>query len=405
MLSPTFWRFCCAAVAAGTGDGVRLGLFPVLAASLGAGPGQVATVVLAGTLPWLLLGPVAGVLTDRWDRRRILWISDTVRATVMLTFAVIVAVGHNSVVMLAVVNFLLGSAQSLRDTATFAIVPHIVTTSSLERANGWLQSSILVTEELLGPPVGVVLLGLLPVLPLVVGGLSFAVAGWLVLGMVVEFARPRTDPVPAGCRGLLADIVEGARWLLRHRLLRAACVLVCLTNLAATSVAAIAVLYAYQVLHVSTTTYALLLGVIALGGILGPVASAALVERFGRGLTLQITFLFTPVAFVVTGLTSSPLVAAIAFAMVGASVGICVVITGSLRQILVPDGMLGRVSAAYRLVAFGVAPLGAGAGGVIAAHFGLRAPFFVGAAVITCAGVTAVLGMSNRVVESYIAVR
>ncbi|WP_316042168.1 hypothetical protein [Nocardiopsis sp. CNR-923] len=76
-------------------------------------------------------------------------------------------------------------------------------------------------------------------------------------------------------------------------------------------------------------------------------------------------------------LTSNPFLVGAGFLVGGASIAVWNVITVSLRQRVTPDGLLGRVNSAYRLVAWGTMPLGAALGGLLAELVGLRAVFAV----------------------------
>ncbi|WP_392673705.1 MFS transporter [Streptomyces sp. LN785] len=81
---------------------------PLLAARLTADPRQIALVSLAEQLPWLLVGLSSGVLADRFDRRRILWLVDASRALLVGALAATVAAGMVTIPLLALVAFLPG---------------------------------------------------------------------------------------------------------------------------------------------------------------------------------------------------------------------------------------------------------------------------------------------------------
>jgi hypothetical protein len=137
-LPADFWRLWSAATISGAGDGVRVVALPLLAAGLTRDPRAVSLVAVAAGLPWLLSALPAGALVDRWDRKRVLWSVDFARAAVMAGLVVGVALGHASIPLLLVVAFLLGSAQTLFDSAAQAALPVVVPRPDLERANGRL---------------------------------------------------------------------------------------------------------------------------------------------------------------------------------------------------------------------------------------------------------------------------
>jgi MFS family permease len=97
------------------------------------------------------------------------------------------------------------------------------------------------------------------------------------------------------------------------------------------------------------------------------------------------------VTVVLVGLTSNPFVAGGMFFVNGLMVGVFNVIGRSLRQVLTPDRLLGRVTSGFRVFSYGMASVGAVVGGAIAGAFGLRAPFFFGGVLMV--GVTLVMGI------------
>jgi predicted MFS family arabinose efflux permease len=103
----------------------------------------------------------------------------------------------------------------------------------------------------------------------------------------------------------------------------------------------------------------------------------------------------------VMGLTVRPVVAALGVIAVGTGSTLWNVLTVSLRQRLVPDHLLGRVTAAYRVVGFAAMPVGAVIGGLVAHRWGLRAPFLVGAASLGLAAI-ALLPIVRRAVAQTI---
>jgi predicted MFS family arabinose efflux permease len=113
------------------------------------------------------------------------------------------------------------------------------------------------------------------------------------------------------------------------------------------------------------------------------------IKRLGDTLTLRLVIFIAAGSAAVIALTRDPIVAATMLAFGGLAGVTWNVITISLRQELVPDHLLGRVIAAYRVLGVGSMPLGALAGGFVARRFGLAAPFWVEAVLLGLVGLTA----------------
>lgn len=395
-LGPRFHQVWVSVTVSSLGDGMRFVALPLLATRVTGDPRQIAAVSLAEQLPWLLLGLLSGALADRVDRRVVLWTVDAVRALLVGGFACAVAAGGGlvTVPLLCGVGFLLGCGQTLYNGAWSGMVPALVGPGALARANARLQAGALVTDTLLGTPLGAVLFGVAAALPFAVDAASFALAAALVLPLRGDF-RPR----PAGARdkagagagavragagvaALRGEIAEGVRWLVRNRVLRRLCVVSAVSNLVGGGLIAILVLYARRTLGLHDLGFALLVAAFAVGGIAGAAVTPRLTARIGAGRLLRLATLGTALVAVATGAAGSGPVAAVCIAGYGATSVSWNVVAVTLRQSLVPGVLLGRVTMACQMVVSGAGASGAVAAGLVAHGFGLRAPFFVGAALL-----------------------
>ncbi|GLU48686.1 MFS transporter [Nocardiopsis ansamitocini] len=366
-------------VVSGLGDGIRTTALAVFAAALTRDPVQVAMVTLAGKLPWACVGPFAGVLVDRVDRWRALWICDVVRVAVLVVFVALMLAGQVGVVVLAIAAFSLSSVQTMSNNLSQAVVPDVADKETLDTANSRILGGQFVTVEFVGAPLGTALFVLSEPTPFVVDALSFVVSAVLVFSLRTVGGDPARSCVPLTPAVLWSEMVFGVRWLWRHQTLRTLCLLGGVLNFAVVGVLGIAVLYALEVLRISQTGYGLLLAFIAVGGLVGLLVAPGLVAAVGRGRALKAVLLMCPVAFLVGGVTTDAVVAATALAFVGVGISVFNVVTATIRQTVIPAALFGRVNGAYRFVGNGLSPLGALAGGLVADGFGLRAPFFVGA--------------------------
>jgi Na+/melibiose symporter-like transporter len=211
-------------------------------------------------------------------------------------------------------GFLLGTGQTLVDTAQQSIVPALVSRdpARLERANGRLQGTQIVANQLVGPPAGGFLFSVAAWIPLAVDAVSFGASSALIATIEGQFGRPPTGPGvppaagPAGRPSLRAEIAEGLRWLLAHRVLRTLAVMVAVINLLGVAHDAILVLFAQERLGLGSVGFGLLLTGSAAGGVLGSVVAPWLSRRLGAATILLGGFVFEGAATFGVGLTSSP---------------------------------------------------------------------------------------------------
>jgi len=387
-LGPQFTKVWAASTISALGDGVTVVAMALLVASLTGSPLVVSGAVFAAALPWLLFSLLSGGLVDRLDRRRVMIAVDTVRGIAIDILGVAIAVDRASVPLVYAVAFLLGTGETLYRTAMTSIVPAVVPVDLLERANGRLSAARTLFHDMIAGPLGGLLFAAAAAAPFLLDAGSFAVGVVLLYLLRGTFrADPPVDPVTTR-RSLRAEIVDGARWLLRHRLLRTMAVLIGLLNVTLTAALSILVLLAKQRLGLGSVGYGLLFTALAVGGLVGSVIGEWLIRRFTASVTLRVGLLIETGFHLTIALSTSPIAVGAAFAVFGVHGALWMIVSTSLRQRLTPPSLMGRVTSAYLFLGAGGNAIGALLGGLVAARFGLTAPYWIGfvvAAVVTAA--------------------
>jgi predicted MFS family arabinose efflux permease len=258
-------------------------------------------------------------------------------------------------------------------------MPSVVDKDRLSQANGRLYAVELTMNQFVGPPIGGILAG--AAIGFAFGGsaLAFAIAAVFLALLTGSFRpAPRTEQT-----SVVADIREGLRYLFDHRLLRTLAIMVGTMNLATSAAFAIFVLYAVGPgpMGLDALGYGVLTTTLAIGSLIGSLVVERVEARLGRARLLMLTVVLCAVTLVVPGLTTNAWLIGTAFAVMGLGIVMWNVVTVSLRQRIVPDALLGRVNASYRLLAWGTQPIGAVLGGLIAEAFGLRAVFLFSGAI------------------------
>jgi MFS family permease len=356
------------------GDGVTLVAGPLLAASLTRDPVLVAGLAFAQRLPWLLFSLISGALVDRLDRRMLMVAVDVFRTVLLGFLGLAVLSNFVSIPLLYVVFFLMGTAETLFDTASVSILPAVVSRESLEKANGRLFGAQIVSNEFAAPPLGGFLFAVAASVPFFLDAGSFAAAAVLVLFMRGKFRVERPEGTPPTT--LRAEISEGLRWLWGNRLLRTLAVSLGIMNLTSTATISIFVLFAQERLGLGSVGYGVLLTSGAVGGVAGSLAAERFVRWLGAGTTMRIGLVIEAASAGVIALSRDPLVVGAMFVLFGFHAIVWNVVTISLRQQIIPERLLGRVNSAYRLLGLGGMSAGALLGGILARGFGLTAPFW-----------------------------
>jgi MFS family permease len=377
------WRLLwTASTVTSLGDGVFVAVLPLLAATLTTDPRLIAGVTAWGTLPWLVAALPAGAIVDRSDGRRALMVVQCCQGLLVGVLAVVSMIGAGSMAVLYCVAFGLGSAETFAKVTVQKLIPAVTPPHLLEAANGRQNAAMFAMKLFLGPPIGALLFSFSAALPLWLDVAAFAVSVALVARLTVR---------TVACGRSSAAVWAGARWLAGHRLLRTLTMLTAVANLANFMTVSTLVLFARQRLGLDEVGYGVLLSAMGVGGVLGSLASGRLIGRFGGRAVVTTTIFTTPVAmlgvaFLATGL---PAMAALT-TVTSAGASLWNVASTSLRQRTVPGGLIGRVSSAGLMVSWGMQPIGAVLGGLVAVSpLGIAGPWLVAGALRLLAAVLA----------------
>jgi MFS family permease len=383
-LGPRFWRLYASSATSNLADGIGRTALPLIAASYTRDPVLVSGLASFAFLPWLLFALVSGAVVDRVDRRYAMSAANAVRALSLGVLAVLVVAGEGSVLALYVVAFLLGTAETIYDSATRALLPQVIERRHMDRANSLLTAEESLGQQFIGSPLGSALFALAVALPVALNSIGFAVAALLIL-TVRGVQRPQRTGGPTTVR---ADVAEGVRWLWNHRLLRGFTLVSAATCLANSMINGVLVLYVLEVLHLPSSRFGFFVLSAGVGALLGGLATPLVGRVLGRVRALTLGAAVSAAAIGLMGFVDNGWVAAALSALMAAGVMVWNVLTMSLRQLLIPEHMFGRVQGAYRTLVWGAIPLGALAGGLVADLLGVSEVFLVsGAALLVLAGV------------------
>ena len=262
-LPRAYWRLWTASTISNLGDGVFIVALPLLATRLTRSELAISFIGVAAALPWLLLSLPIGAVVDRIDHRLLMVRADVIRAVIIGALTVAVATDSAQMWMVWVAAGCLGIAEVFFDNASQAILPSIVPIGLIERANGRRFAAEVAANSFVGTLLGSLLFVAAVWLPFGVDAASFAIAAFLVFTLhTATRPRPAAAPTPTRLRG---EIAEGLRWLMRHRLLRGLALAASLSLLGMQMTAAIFVLFAQDLLHLSDKWYGALIAIGAVG--------------------------------------------------------------------------------------------------------------------------------------------
>ncbi|MFK4728065.1 MFS transporter [Agromyces mediolanus] len=383
-----------------TADGILAAAAPLLVASITRDPVIVAGMTVVQFLPWLVFTLPAGALTDRMDRRKLLVAGNLLRALGFALLAASLAAGWQSVWLLYAAVFVAGTAETIVDNAALTVPPRLVPRAQLERANGRLFATQSVVNTFVGPPIGSVLMAVAATLAFFTSAGLFAVAA--AAALLLPQLRPTVhEPDPTGAgeapprSSVLADIAAGWGHFWRHRLLRRVALISASFNFFGTATGAVLVLLATGPLGVPEAWYGLFIAVPAAGAILGSLVAERVIPWIGGGPVMWAAALVPAASFAVLGLSTNLALVLVGMFLAAVATACNQIVVSTLRQAAVPDALLGRVTAAYRLIVLGAVPFGGLAGGVLASAFGLQPTFVIAAVGLALAAVLLMPGVTT----------
>lgn len=368
-----FQRFVLASGLTNLGDGIATVAWAWLASLLTRDPLLIALVPVALRLPWVLFALPAGIITDRVDRKRLIVSMDIIRAIAfgLAGFAIWQALPLGDAPASGVSNpplflgiifaaLFVGAAEVFRDNAAQTMLPSIVPHADLERANGRLWSVELVGNAMLGPAIGAFLIAAYLPLPFVANALIFGGAIALVSRISGDFS-----PAKRAVRNWKTELKEGFAFLKSNKLLQSLALITGCWNLLFHMMMIALVLHVQENLNLGAQSYGFILAAGAIGGIIGGWAASHIIKILGPGRTAQWMLFASFPAFVAIAVAPSAITLALTLAAFEFTGLVWNTVSVSYRQRIIPNELLGRVNSIYRLVAWGMMPIGLILSGVI----------------------------------------
>lgn len=369
------------------GDGLAVLAIPLLVLEVSNSPFASALAVASRTVGYLLVGIPAGAIVDRADPRLVMLAMDVVRCATFVLFGLLVIAGSPPVWLVLALAFLSAGASVFFETALTVVVRDLAAGHRLVRANSYLQMAGQ-AALVVGP--GVV--GLLAVTVGLQTALLLNACTFAASFVTVLFAARGAGEVsgrPASRRpALRADLAEGLRYLRTSRLILIVTCLQAAANLFI-SVENLIVYYTRDTLHLDSTTVSLIVAASGAGGLAGAMLATRLATARRQVVLIGIGSAVLGLSLAGIGMSTSYVLLALFNLLAGSSAVLAGVVIQSLRQRVVPQRLLGRVTATARVAALSAAPLGTVlAGALTTLNDGDPRPVFVGAgllAVITTA--------------------
>ena len=273
-LGRDFWLYFSGQLISQVGNSFTLFALPLLVFKLTGSATNLALTTAANFVPYLLFGLVLGAVADRFDRRRMMLLTDVARAAVILLLPVLALSGALRVADIYAVAFVQSTLGILFTCGEFAAIPSLVERGDLVAANGRITATN--SAEIVGPVLAGALVTLMsPADLLFFDAASFAVSA-VSLAAIRRSFNSEQPPAPrtAGVAGLLDEVRAGLRFVWSHPVLRSISIMMALINFVLSTQTSQLVLFAKRALGATDTQVALLFAAGAAGIVIVAIAAA-----------------------------------------------------------------------------------------------------------------------------------
>jgi len=349
--------------------------------TLDAAPFQMALLRSAGIGAGILTVLFVGVWVDRMRRRPLMIATDLGQAILLATIPIASVAGVLKMTHLYAVTFAAGLLSSFFDVAYRSYLPSIVERDDLVEANSKLSASSSVAEVGAFAMAGWLVQWLTAPFAILIDALSFAFSALCVMNI----KRPEPAPAPPARRSPVArEIAEGARFVWGHPMLGALLLCAAATSFSFGVTSIVYMLFVVNTLGFKPGLLGMIFSVGGASSLGGAIVATGAARRFGAGRSMVFGLVIWGVGSILVPLARGATLPAGALLVAQQLIGdggatIYLINATSIRQMIAPPEILGRVSASLRFIGLASALAGSIAGGAIGQLLGLRFALVVGA--------------------------
>ncbi len=357
-----------------TGSALAMGMLPILA-----------------MLPRIVFQLIGGVWVDRYDRRLLMIVSDSIRGLVMLALAILVATNQIQLFHIYILQVIFGVVSAFFSPAVSALIPNLVAKEALVAANS-LMSLVWQSIQIVGPTMAGILIaissvGIAGVISL--NAISFAVG---VVGVWLMQMPSRANSTPRE-KTIWHDLADGFRYLLDFRALVIILLLGMVLNFALAPFMVLMPVFVKTVLGQGVEVFGVLTSTMAAGAVLGSVAIGARAPNARRGVFVFLGTAVVGILFAIVGLIPFLAMTLVLVALIGFMNSVVGMVSAGVTQAMIADEYRGRVYSLQMLALLGFIPLAIAVQTALADVIGAGMVFVLGGMLAT---ITSLVGLTLR---------
>ena len=347
-------------------------------------------------IPMLVLSPIAGVLVDRWDRHRILVITQILSALQSAALAVLALMNVITVAEVIVLQVVQGVINSFDTPARQSFVVEMVEDrDDLPNAIA-LNSSMINASRIIGPSVGGVLIATLG------EGWCFGADAISYIAVILSLLMMRRTPVQKAHvdTRMLEELRTGWKYVAGFPPVRALLLLVALAGVAGMPYATLMPVIASKVLHGGPHTLGILMTASGIGALAGTLYLASRHSVVGLGKVIVAASIGLSLGLIAFSFSRSLWLSIVILPIVGAGMMVQAAASNTILQTAVDEHLRGRVMAFYSVAIMGMQPIGALLAGYLAERIGATNTIFYGA--LACLAGALLIGVRRPMLAEHI---
>lgn len=354
---------------------------------------QLGIIDALGFIAFPMLGLFAGVWIDRMKRRPVLIAMNLIQVVTLATIPAAYLFGLLGLDQLYLVSLVMGTTTLFFDVAYQSYLPSLVKKEQVVEGNQKLQVSAS-AAQVVGPSVASGLMVLLGPANAVAADVVGTLAAALLLISISRSEPPLAFDPSKEKRHFFSEMKEGVKVITSNKLLWTQAGCTGTSNLGSNIFNVAMFLFAYRTLEISQGQIGIAFSIGAAGFLVGALTSSAITNRLGlgRAIALSIVGNFAPLILLLAHGSLAVLVMGLGFFVAFFGVPIYNINQVSLRQLITPNRLQGRMNATMRTIVWGTIPVGSFLGGVLAGALGAVPTLVVGVAVSGCSALWIVLG-------------
>ena len=315
--------------------------------------------------PALLFGLFAGVFADRYNKRKILIISDLIRGLILLTVPLLAVTNTLNLFIILAVTFILSSIAVFFNPTANAILPHIVLKKHIINANSSLSTSTQIAG-IIGPAVGGVLVaGFGPMVTIYINSISFIISAIFIGITRIKLNHKKTAKPDEKKFNFSNDVVEGLKFIYYNRKVRIGMIIAFLLNMSFGPLNIVIPTFSEKILHAGPKGFGLLGASLSLGALLGAIIINYIYKVFSKSTLTFMGLFVLGLSFGIIGVYNNLVCDMFLLALGGLSLNIISIVIVTSLQTESPSTLLDRVFSSFSMIVTLAVPIGAAVASVL----------------------------------------